>query len=184
MISFICSLPRSRTGWIANFLTYGPSFCFHELCGDVQKLSEYPRILGSVKTPFVSVSDSGNLFAIDRLIEMFPTCRLVVVRRNRMDVDASLRKLGFEISETLAILDEDLDRIEKIHASRVLSLDFENLDARALWSWCVPGTHINELRLSMLETLNVQIKPTVLRENVERNLPAAITRGSLFEKEN
>lgn len=181
MITFICSLPRSKTGWIANFLTYGPSFCFHELCGRVNKLSEYPAALRSASAPFVSVSDSGNLFAIDRLIELFPHCRLVVVRRDRMDVDRSLRKLGFEITDTLAILDEDLDRIEKIYASRVLSLDFERLDARALWSWCVPGIPINELRLSMLETLNVQIKPTVLHESVKRSLPGAIARGSIFD---
>ena len=180
MTSFICSLPRSKTGWIANFLTCGPSFCIHELSGYVHRLSDYPSVLASFGTKHVSVADSANIFGVDRLVEMFPDCRLVVVRRNRMDVQTSIAKLGFDCSSVLSILEEDLKRIQKIHASRTLVLDFEPLDARALWEFCAPEEPLNELRLSMLETLNVQILPGVLNATVQDNLPRVKKEGKLW----
>ena len=39
-IFFITGLPRSRTAWLANWFTYGHTFCFHEACRKVGKIEE------------------------------------------------------------------------------------------------------------------------------------------------
>lgn len=170
---FICSLPRSRTAWAANFLTYGTSFCFHEVFQYLRSgVHGYPELLASTRTPHAGISDSANTLFIDTLTHLFPAARIVVIRRDRTEVDKSMAGLGFgfDYGRVLDKFERELDRIVKIHESRVLELDFRQLDARALWNHCVPSEPVNEQRLQMLQDFNVQIQAEVLARNVSAGI--------------
>lgn len=170
---FICSLPRSRTAWIANFLTYGTSFCFHEVFQYLRSgVHGYPELLESTRVPNAGVSDSANTLFIDTLVHLFPHARIVVVRRERSEVDQSMSALGFGFDYT-RILDKferELDRIAEVYESRTLVMDYRALDPTAVWDFCVPSEPVNKQRLRMLRDFNVQIKADVLARNVSSGI--------------
>jgi hypothetical protein len=89
---FILSLPRSRTAWLAAFLSYSDVNCYHEAIPRAGSLAMLRRWMG--EAPIVGNSDCGNILVADKLVAMFPTAKFVVVRRNVSDVCHSLRRIG------------------------------------------------------------------------------------------
>jgi hypothetical protein len=59
---FIVGLPRSRTAWLAAFLTDGDVTCHHELCRWCDKPQDYLNALSASRTPVVG--DSSPLMAL------------------------------------------------------------------------------------------------------------------------
>jgi len=152
---FIASLPRSRTAWLANFLTYGPSYCFHEPMSDCA-LGDYPRLLESTGTPFAGVADSLNCLVMEQLIDMFPRARVVVVRRNIEEVAKAVEK-AFNITcwEMLERMDRELDRIENAYSPLVI--EYQKFDSIKIWKFLFGSHPLNRHRLEMLEGFNVTV---------------------------
>jgi len=152
---FIASLPRSRTAWLANFLTYGPSYCFHEPLSDYS-LEDYPRLLESTGTTFSGVADSLNCLVMEQLIDMFPRARVVVIRRNIEEVAHSVQK-AFNIKcwEMLERMDRELDRIENAYSPLVI--EYYKFDAVQIWKFLFGSHPLNNRRLEMLENFNVTV---------------------------
>lgn len=157
---FILSLPRTRTAWIANFLTYDTSFCFHEALIDVNPV-DLPKLFKSTEKPIVGNSDCGNILFLDEIIETFMDAKLVIVERPIDEVISSLDTLGEKFSERESVY-QALDIIEYAkYTYDHLLLDFHKLDntaCRALWDHCI-GTPFNEQRWKMLDGLNTEIIP-------------------------
>lgn len=89
---FVTGLPRSGTTWMANYLTYGPSFCWHDGWLNCKNIED---MLALMDAPFqyVGNSDSFLPFSQDQMIQAFPDCQWVVIRRDPSDVEKSLRRL-------------------------------------------------------------------------------------------
>jgi hypothetical protein len=156
---FIASLPRSRTAWLANFLTYGPSYCFHEPMHQVP-LAQYPWLLGSVGTEFVGSSDCVNSVVMDQLIDMFPVAKIVVIRRNMVKVKESLAKIGLPSTGIwLEKMDQALNRI--VRAYRPLVIDYIDFDAAKIWNYLFPEVPLNRRRLEQLETMRINVPAQV-----------------------
>lgn len=155
---FIASLPRSRTAWLANFLTYGPSFCYHEPMNEAP-LQEYPWLFGRVAYEYVGASDSANTLVMEQLIDIFPAAKIVVVRREVAQVRASLQRIGLDAGIWLEKMNKLLDRIE--HAYRPLVISYAAFDAEAIWRYLFPSVPLNRKRLEMLENLRVVAPPQV-----------------------
>ena len=84
----ITGLPRSRTAWLANYLTIGSSFCYHEglkECFDIGDL----RMMK--KAPYTGNSDSSAVFFVDEMKNLFPDMKIVIIDRNYQDVLYSLK---------------------------------------------------------------------------------------------
>jgi hypothetical protein len=156
---FIASLPRSRTAWLANFLSYGPSHCFHEPMSDFP-LEDYPILLNSPGTPFAGVADSLNCLVMEQLIDMFPRARVVVVRRDIEEVAKSVQD-AFHIKcwQMLERMDRELTRIES--AYHPLVIEYRKFDAAKIWKFLFGVHPLNHHRLEMLEGFNVTVPSQV-----------------------
>jgi hypothetical protein len=163
---FICSLPRSRTAWLANFLTYGPSYCFHEPMHQVP-LAQYPWLLGSVGTEFAGSSDSVNTLVMEQLIDMFPIAKIVVIKRDIGRVKESLDKIGLpSTGGWLEKMDEALNRL--IHVYRPLVIPYVDFDAAKIWFYLFPKVPLNRRRLEMLDSMRINVPAAIsIQKGVE-----------------
>lgn len=90
---FICALPRSGTAWLANFLTWGDCFCFHEgLCG-CESLAQLQARFDRARTPFVGCSDTALAHVLPAVYQHWPDAKYVFLSRDVDDVCASLERL-------------------------------------------------------------------------------------------
>ncbi len=171
---FICALPRSRTAWLANFLTYGGAFCFHEALLGCRSVDDLKPLFASAHAQGAAVvgnSDCGNALVIDRLLSVFPGARVVVVERPIDECIASLRDdLGIEQDGGCDLIARALDRIKQAHDPLVVR--YSDLDqeatARAIWAHCV-GVPFDARRWSMLDGLVVEVHKTKFFNRMQNN---------------
>lgn len=144
---FITGLPRSRTAWLANFMTFDGHFCHHEGLDGCHSVSEYKAKLGDD-------GDSCTGLVLIDLITEFPDVPVVVIER------------GYErmIEWTKDVYGKDLDlraakaTWEALKEIPGLHIKFDEIDDRLedIWNHCVGGGY-NVNRGNMLKGLNIQI---------------------------
>jgi len=121
----IFALPRSRTAWLARYLTYGPWHCGHDELRHCRSLDD---VTSWFAQPYIgSVETAGAFFW--RLLPK--DVRVVTVRRSVDDVLPSLTRAGIEFDEPvmhhhMKHLDRKLDQVER-RIPGVLRVDFEAL---------------------------------------------------------
>lgn len=161
---FIASLPRSRTAWLANFLTYQESFCYHEPMNRT-KLKDYPNLLRKTCKNYAGTSDSMNSLIMDKLIQMFPEAKIVVVFRDLTEVEASLNRMGMPCPGLLKKIDRELHRIMAVYEPLVI--EYHKFDAALIWEYLMPGIPVDYARLDMLNEFNVTVPDTIIRAKGE-----------------
>lgn len=172
---FIASLPRSRTAWLANFLTYGSSYCFHEPMNKVP-LERYPNMLQSTGTVYAGVSDSLNTLVMEQLIDLFPKARIVVIRRPVNEVTISLQKAGLpDCPKMLERMDLALDQIERAYSP--LQIEYDEFDTERIWRFLMPEVTFPRKRYQMLENFNITVPAPVSRF---KGLELLTKAGDLF----
>jgi len=82
-VFFVTGLPRSRTTWLANLLTYGQTFCHHDLMNQVDSLNSFHDRLTRPDVPCVGNSDSGLLLVHEKLMRLYPKAKWIIVLRNK-----------------------------------------------------------------------------------------------------
>jgi len=152
---FILSLPRSRTAWLANFLTYEDSFCFHE--GLLQTASPYhlKDLFESVGKGIVGNADCGNIFFLNEIREIYPDAVFIYIKRDIKDV-----------LDSLGCMSDDFHDFQTVHMAESLlrELDvptfrYDELDeyaCREIWELCV-GTEFDKTRWEMLDGMDMTI---------------------------
>lgn len=168
---FILSLPRSRTAWLANFLTYENSYCFHEGLLEGSNAAALSRLFASTGKPIVGNSDCGNILFMDELRASFPEAKLVIVERPLGEVVDELNDMGLNnYDPKLLERAEDLLSLAKQWLD-ALVLNFNDLDesaCRHIWHHCI-GTPFDENRWRMLDGLDIQIILSKKLEAIRRN---------------
>lgn len=162
-IFFIAGLPRSRTAWLANFLTYGNSFCYHEGLIYCKTLRDLKSLLIGNKAEIVGNSDSGLCLIGKELKEMFPEAKMVVIARDKYHVRASLDK-NFPGLYQQGWLDRMLEGIDEIQDHfKPLIMRYDTLKNRGMckmiWDYCIPDQEFDFARWKMLDKLNVSVIP-------------------------
>ena len=176
---FILGRPRSRTAWLANFLTVTPfSFCLHEgladFGGSVRLLK---RKLDAASGEAVGNADTGLIHVVDELLEAFPDSRFVVVcgtkrawhlfaSENYIN-DALVRATDESFAYTVATL--------RAHP-RALFIGRDELDlplkAQELWTHCLGSADLfDRARFEMLCGLNVQADNEALLYRIRQGCP-------------
>ena len=158
MSFLVLSLPRSRSAWLARFLTYEKHVCGHDEL-------RHCRSLEDVKTWFTQ-PDIGTCETAAapwwRLIEkVAPGARIVTVRRPvEAVVDSLMRFDGFDrpaLERTMAYHDRKLDQIEA--RLPVLSVRFDDLEKEeacaAVFEHCL-GSPFDASHWRGLAQVNVQ----------------------------
>lgn len=179
---FICSLPRCRSAWLANLLTTGPSFCYHEALSLCRNVDELAAMFQRTRCPFYGDADPAiGLCALD-VLDRFPDARFVFVHRPVEDCLASelaaMEDDGHpsfesvtrqEIHRRITIAVNGLDDLWKaLPIDRKTMVMYSGLDreeiVRSIWSFCLPGVTFNRLRYDMLDSLRItQIFSKVLK---------------------
>ena len=142
---FVIGLPRSRTAWMANFLTYD-RFCYHEGLNGCRSIKEYKEKLGSNRG-----DSSTGLMLID-VEKEFPDAPILIIE---IDPD---RAIDFASSHGVSpemVYDMQL-RMDYIKGMRVSLSDIDNrLDE--IWEYLI-GTPFDYDRANLLKSLNVQVQ--------------------------
>ena len=162
----ITGYPRSRTAWLANWMTYGRSFCFHEAVKWAPPC-EVPELLASAGTVFAGTSDSLLPFYIDQVWPLLPSPRLVIVERDPKDALASLLTYGEGLDKNML---REVHRKTGAALRRVKStypaliVDYADLPlgsaCRRIWEYCLPEepfTDRHSQRWLMLDSMRVQL---------------------------
>jgi hypothetical protein len=156
---FICALPRSRTAWLANFLSYNASHCFHEPFNEYA-IEDLTGLFQSTGKAHVGISDSLNCLIIELLLEVFPEAKLVLVRRPAGEVKKSLAQIGFPAPILVERMNQALNEIEQKYNPLVVS--YHNFDPAGIWNYLMPEVPLNKERTAMLEIFNVTVPPPII----------------------
>jgi hypothetical protein len=176
---FIVARPRSRTAWLANFLTYGPAFCLHDGlrgCGTVGDLAHKLARLG---VEYPGNADPGLPLVFTKVHERFPQARYVFVTR---DPEEALESYRLIVGDRVP--SEDIDagwrRLEAAHdamrsalaGQHYLEVSFAELEqcaaCEAVWEYCVPGHPFPRARWEMLDALRVNVIPDKLIQELRQ----------------
>ena len=169
---FITGHQRSRTAWCANLFNDGLAFCHH----DASRMMRRPPHLEDVVNEelfgaYHEVGDSDNglpLFpgALDLYYEKQPDLPVAIIRRDKRDVIASLKKMHFgrvsskAVERSVEVAEEGLEYIAKT-ATNLLEIDFHSLnDLPSLDALAhhLLGRPINMERAAFLRMMNVQLQ--------------------------
>jgi len=156
---FVTCLPRSRSAWLANWLTTDKSICYHD--------QPYTFALATVPQRVVGFAGPELIKQANWIFERFPGAPWLVVTRNpeeallsfkawagdRITVDeGTLRWFWYRREVDLAIIGS---------RPMVMTVKFDgDLDdstmAPRIWAHLLPGIEFDAERWNMLRALNVQ----------------------------
>lgn len=101
----IIGTPRSRTAWLARFLSYGGRTCLHEPSLQFDKEASLSNFLSDDSA---SATDCMMSFMARDIRVLRPDCVIVSVRRPLPEVHESFAKLGIAVPEWyLKLMDDD-----------------------------------------------------------------------------
>ncbi len=160
---FITGYPRSRTAWLANFLTTHESWCYHEGTLLAKSFDEYCRTLELLnrKEP-CGDANSGLGFIYPVLLERFPKAKWVLIERQREHAELSFRcAFGqWETSEETHVKFQALTKLFAKLKPSCYVLDYESLNdlevCRKLWFHLLPHCRFDEGRWRFLHPLRVE----------------------------
>jgi len=172
----IFGMPRSRTFWLARYLTYGPWVCGHDETRHVRSLDDVRAWLSQ---PCTGTCETAAAPFWRTLRALRPDARVVVVRRPVADVVASLMALGlgFDAGVLGALmwrLDRKLDQV----AARwqgTLSVTFGDLadeaTCAAVFTHCTGLAHDHDW-WAHLAPINLQIDMRAMVRYFAAHMPA------------
>ena len=179
---FILGLPRSRTAWLANWLTTDRSLCLHDGTRGARTLGEfYDRLRPTPARPWMGSSGGDLAWIAEPLAKQFPGARWTVIEREADEcVRSTLRAFPLaltpgQVEVMLSQLAFQLTRIEELTGEEPLRVSFGRLDdedvARRLWGHCLPGVSFDAARWRLLKTLNVQLDARFAPQPKEAKCP-------------
>lgn len=174
----IVGLPRSRTAWLAAFLTEGDVHCHHELVRQCRQPADYARRLLATKAPIVGDADPALPMYYPRVRAAVGPHRVVFVTREPAAAAAAHKKMLAEAGPDFEPLHDQWPQVEaafeqmRAACPDTLTFRFEDLDnedsVRQLAEYCT-GLPFNRARWRMFDELRV----TALPAKVVRNLQEA-----------
>jgi hypothetical protein len=144
---FVLGLPRSRTAWLANFLTYDNHFCFHEAMNGCRSIDEY-------KEKLAYNGDSNTGMMLFNMNALFPDSPKVIIERDpKYAIDYCYKTYGSYDPQLIYVLKEGLDKIDG------LRIRYDDIDNRLqeIWEYLI-GDGYNKQRANLLKKLNIQVQ--------------------------
>lgn len=169
--------PRSRTAWLANFLSTSGTFCLHEPLAEAATLEELDRAL---QRPFrfgadvhrIGIADTSLIHAPERALEAFPGALVLFLLSDGKAWHRFARRHGFP-AELVELVDQAYDRaaarlVGRAHFFEAVDLTESGIVARAVWSHASGGKAFPNERWRMLRRLNVQVDADDLAARIRR----------------
>lgn len=143
---FVVGLPRSRTAWLANFLTYDGNFCYHEGLNGCSSIEEYKEKLGNNK------GDSCTGLPLIDLEGEFPEAPKLIIESDVQDsVEFAKNMYGFDLTKELTDFKCKMDSMKGMR----VKLENINDSLEDIWKYLI-GTPYDKERGDMLSNMNVQ----------------------------
>ena len=148
MRTLVLGLPRSRTAWLANFLTHNAFFCHHEGINGCSSIEEYKAKIGSD-------SDSNTGLALFDVNKLFPDTNIIVIDSSiTAAVKYGKEVYGVDTTEDMLTYKAKLDEIDGLHVP-IASM---NNGLERIWNYATNGTLFNAQRAEMLTKLDIRVK--------------------------
>lgn|SRR5574337_636073 len=156
----ILALPRSRTAWLANFLTHGKSFCYHDPSATFGGAEGLARVLNEeVEYDAVGATDTGAILKIDEIVDQVDDLRLVYVVRDINECFESLKQMGLEsMKSALYLANDHLERAIGKHPGMIVEFNrLNDLDTGcSIWNYCV-GDGFDFRRYEQLIKMRIEV---------------------------
>lgn len=172
---FVFCLPRSRSAWLSNFLTYESVFCMHEPLPECRTIEDLEAKLVTTGTPIAGAADTGAMFWVDEIIEHFPSARFVVLARDPAGFVEQTRRMGATENDAIAMLEQFETTIGTLHklGKRTLTVASKQLDdydvANKVWRHVGMPIDMHRLRYEQLRDTRVEVIMDRARDRVLRN---------------
>lgn len=177
MTWFITGLPRSRTGWAANWLTSGDHLCLHDVVGTVDDISKLPAQLDGA-----NLADPALLLVWPRIEDVFKNSNWIIIERPFTEVVLSCGNLpamsevppGHREAFVYRLL-ESQHRLQEARECHMF--DYYDLDAKRMWE-LVNGDGYSEARHRMLDGMRVESLGDLTKSDVtDANVRALLEAG-------
>lgn len=143
---FVVGLPRSRTAWLANFLTYDGYFCYHEGVDGCSTIQEYKNKLGNDK------GDSCTALMMLNLQKEFPEAPVLIIESDvKRAINFTKETYGKDLSKELKQLKEQMTFMKGLR----IPVESINDSLEEIWSYLI-GTPYDKERGDLLKQLNIQ----------------------------
>lgn len=155
---FIISLPRSGTAWLANFLTFGDAFCFHEGLFGCDSLDRYEEVLRGVDQSVVGNADTGAIYVLPALYKRYPGAKYVFIIRDLVDICASLQDVGLSPATVPAMSDYLWWGIASVDGALTVKFDnlFNQITLRKIWKHVGMPEPFPSRRTEMLRQMRIE----------------------------
>lgn len=172
----IMSLPRSRTAWLAAFLTDGDVTCHHELLRVCESPEEYPDKFLQTKTPIIGDADPSMVLFYEGLRDKLPPHKVVFINRDPVAAEQShramLEKTGHKEAQGIdAWLKVEIafNAVKRL-VPDAMTFQFEDLDdekkVQQLAEYCT-GLPFNRERYRQFNELNIECIPSKVLEGTK-----------------
>lgn len=182
----ISGMPRARTAWLANFMTYGGVLCEHEMLSKFktpEECAEYMRqMVEDGVVGAIGMSDSGAVLFQDALKAALPEARWVIIRRS---VDECQKSFKNEHGIAVDLWAHKRKVDDAIMNLSPLVVDFNDIDSSltAIRMHCIgdapkPIVHglATGIRDEMLKGFDVKLTDKALRDGATAVDPSLIKR--------
>lgn len=148
---FVLGLPRSRTAWLANFLTYGDSFCYHEGLDGCSTVQEY-------KQKIQGCGDSSTgLYLLD-INKEFPDTKRIIIEPDSKDIERAKKFTETYFPQVPKEWVEYLYyKLMQVDGPRVPFKEINN-NLEFIWTYLIPDKPFNKKRADQLMNMNVQVQ--------------------------
>lgn len=187
----ILALPRSRTAWLARYLTYGDWTCGHEEIRHLRSMSDLRSWL-SQDCAGTAETSGANWWRM--LLKYRPDARILTVRRPVEDCVESLMALDLrgtaqfdraEITAILKKLDTKLNQAEQRFAN-VMSVRFDDLALEAtcagVFEFCLPYKHDTNW-FQLMSPLKIECSMPALLRYARAFAPQMMALGAIARRE-
>ena len=163
---FVTGLPRCRSAWVANYLTWGDSICYHDAFWQTPSFAAFCEMLDTTPAMHVGHADPANLLVWEKLVKRFPNAKWIVIIRDVEETLAACQKAFGDFSkEQLQFLIRQLGKLSE--AVEPFCVNFENLNGQsAAWFAQELGIQIPNWRGHFLNRYQVQIEPSTLKREI------------------
>lgn len=152
---------------MANFLTYGQSFCFHDALIDCRSMDDLMVKMEGANSAVVGNSDSGNIFFLEEIQSKFDNAKFIIILREPSEVGESMKNIGFQCDHRVFMRAHHqlLDLADSgIPAYWYDKLDKEN--SREIYEY-ITETEFNPQRWELLSNLMVEVNVDYLHKKIE-----------------
>jgi len=174
---FIVALPRSGTAWLANFLTWGNSFCFHEALYGCESLERLDEIFVETGAKYAGGAETAVASLLPAVYARFPNAKYIFVLRDIEDIFASLNRLQIPHEQVQNMVLPFWWGIDNVH--NALTVHFKSLflstTMRDIWEYIGIDQPFPFKRFELLRNMHVEdgfssgygrfTDPDLIREN-------------------